>query len=222
MNAYFARGVGNWDLIKKTPPIPSFEEGLLSKQTNKQMSFIRRDRGSRGGGVAICYNPTKIRMNRFNFKQQAQCTNTELICAVGSCSLTKRKIAAISVYLPPSLQAEHLRNAIQSVTDCIDQVVIKFSDILLFLGGDFNNKSLGDFTSIHPEMKPIGAGATRRGACLDEIYTNLSGRLSEKQVQKPLCKPDGTESDHGVVAASFKLPRAVKSTPTTFNVMAHN
>ena len=35
MNAYLARGVGNWDLIKRTPPTPSSEEGLLSK-TNKQ------------------------------------------------------------------------------------------------------------------------------------------------------------------------------------------
>ena len=36
MNAYLARGVGNWDLIKRTPPTPSSEEGLLFKQTNNK------------------------------------------------------------------------------------------------------------------------------------------------------------------------------------------
>ena len=46
MNAYLARGVGNWDLIKRTPPTPSFEEGLLRK-TNKQTNlFVLTDNDS--------------------------------------------------------------------------------------------------------------------------------------------------------------------------------
>ena len=36
--------MGNWDLIKRTPPIPSAEEGLLCKQTNKQTNLQENNR----------------------------------------------------------------------------------------------------------------------------------------------------------------------------------
>ena len=48
---------------------------------------------------------------------------------------------------------------------------------------------------------------------------NIGGETDkeEKCIEKPLSKNDGTESDHSVVAAaSFKLPRTVKSVPQKF------
>ena len=60
------------------------------------LSFIRRDRGSRGGGVAIVFNPTKIRLSKF---QSGADKKKEVVCAIGNCSLTERKVALIAAYL---------------------------------------------------------------------------------------------------------------------------
>ena len=53
MNANLARGVGNWDLIKRTPPIPS-PEGLLYQQTNKQTPPLRKGRKVFGCKSYLC------------------------------------------------------------------------------------------------------------------------------------------------------------------------
>ena len=78
------------------------------------LSFIRRDRGRRGGGVAIGYDPTKIRLKKFSTYNN---TDTEIVCAVGNCPLTQRKIALISVYLPPQLVGQNLIKAVETIVD---------------------------------------------------------------------------------------------------------
>ena len=72
------------------------------------------------------------------------------------------------------------------------------------------------FTTAHPDLCPIEAGATRRGAVLDEVYTNMHSKVSEKLIQKPLISSAGIESDHSIVAASFGLPKTNKSSCTSF------
>ena len=177
------------------------------------IDFIRRDRGTRGGGVCICYNPTRIRLTKFAAYNNS---NTELVCATGNCALTKKKIAFVALYLPPSLSREQLGNAIGSLLDCIDKLKIKFPDCLIFIGGDFNNKDMSPLKTTFPEFEPIEAGATRRGAALDEIYTNISSTCKEKAILRPLSKIDGTLSDHCTIAATFKLPKQKRGIQTEF------
>ena len=75
------------------------------------------------------------------------------------------------------------------------------------MGGDFNNKDISQIFTAYPDLKPICAGATRKGIALDEVYTNVVGSLKEKAILKPLSKEDGTRSDHDIIAATFKLPK---------------
>ena len=93
------------------------------------LSFIRRDRGSRGGGVAICFDPTRIRMNKFPISQTNK--RVELVCATGNCNLTKRKIGAAAIYLPPSMSAADLAISVESLVDAVDKMKTKFPDIIL-------------------------------------------------------------------------------------------
>ena len=44
----------------------------------------------------------------------------------------------------------------------------------------------------------------------------MADKVQEKSIQKPLCKRDGTESDHDIIVASFKLPKHLKSSASTF------
>ena len=125
----------------------------------------------------LCY---KIKLTKFGFVLPN--IKIELVCATGTCNLTKRKIAALSIYLPPCLPAAELTEAVQALVDCVDQVVTKYPDAIIIVGGDFNNKDLSLFKSAHANIKPIGSGATRRGACLDEIYTNMHDSKSKTTI----------------------------------------
>ena len=178
------------------------------------VSFIRKDRGSRGGGVAICYNPTRMKLTRFTVPQTY--LNTEIVCAVGNISLTKRKLALISVYMPPSLKKVDLDGYIYTLVELVDSIKTKYEDPVMFIGGDFNGKDLSRLLTAFPELKPLEAGATRRNLALDEVYTNTVDNIEEKAILKPLSKRNGVESDHSVAYAAVKLPKQKKARTITF------
>ena len=78
-----------WLSSKHCPP-----RKMSDLTIGSDINLIRRDRGKRGGGVCIAYNPTKIRLSKFaNFSNN----KNEIVCAIGNCSLTKRKLAFIAV-----------------------------------------------------------------------------------------------------------------------------
>ena len=118
--------------------------------------------------------------------------------------------------MPPNLKADQLASAVQDLVDCVDQILVKFADAIIVVGGDFNGKNIQQFTSAFPIILPVNAGATRRGAALDEIYSNVTDRVHEKLIQSPLCNDQGIDSDHSVIAASFKLPKQAKSVAIKF------
>ena len=164
--------------------------------------------------MAVVYDNTKIRLTNFGVANVR--SKSEIVCAVGNTSLTKRKIAAIAVYLPPNLNAAACETAVDDLIECINKIKTKHCDPILMVGGDYNNKNITRLLTAFPELSPVEAGATRRGAALDEIYTNISQSVKEKCVLKPLVKFDGTPSDHDIVAATFKLPRTQKAVKSKF------
>ena len=82
-------------------------------------------------------------------------------------------MAVLSIYLPPSIDASSLGNAFETLNGAVDKIRTKFPDAIIFVGGDFNRKNMSPFTSVFPDLKPINAGATRNGAELDQVYTNM-------------------------------------------------
>ena len=154
------------------------------------LNFIRKDRGRRGGGVAICYNPTKIKLATFSTGREP--AGGETVCAVGNSTLTKRKIAIISVYLPPSLNQREVVTVLEGVVATAHKIKCKFDDPIIFVGGDFNRKKMDTLTDAFPELNPIEAGATRNGAALDEIYCNVDRNIVHQRniatsVQRKWC-----------------------------------
>ena len=71
-------------------------------------------------------------------------------------------------------------------------------------------------TTAFPMLKPFAAGATRRGIALDEVFSNMSACIENKEILRPLSKIDGTESDHSVITASCRLPRHQRPVVSTF------
>ena len=174
--------------------------------------MIRRDRGRRGGGVAICYDPTKLRLKKFPVGGDG---SSEIVCATGNVSLTKQKLALISVYIPPSVNGVQLDNYIYTLVELADSIKVKFPDAIIYMGGDFNRKEMERFCTAFPDIKPIEAGATRNGLAMDEIYTNVG--VKEKTILPPLSKRNGVRSDHSIIVATSKLPRQCVVRKTSFS-----
>ena len=111
------------------------------------ISFIRKDRGTRGGGVAICYNGTKIKMSSFPVPNNGV---GEMVCGIGSTSLTKRKVAVVAVYLPPSIKVSELESIMENLNDLLSRIQTKYEGAIIFVGGDFNKKDIGLFLAANP------------------------------------------------------------------------
>ena len=206
---HFAILTETWLNKKHTPP-----RVLNDLMHGADLKLIRKDRGRGGGGVAVCYNPTKLRLS--NFPVCGGSGDYEVVCTVGNVALTKRKIAVLAVYLPPNLKSCEVRGCLDNIVATIDKLTIKFGDPILFVGGDFNDKSMSNLTDAFPSLIPIKAGATRNGRHLDEVYCNVSRSISHKEILKPLSKEDGTPSDHLIINASIKLPKRSANKSTTF------
>ena len=131
----------------------------------------------------------------------------EIVCATGTSSLKKRRLAIVSVYLPPSLSKQQMDSTIETLISLVSNLLTKYQDPILFIGGDFNRKDMSAFLAAYPDLLPINAGPTRRGVSLDQVYTNMHQKISQKSIMKPLCKPNGVPSDHDIIAAACTLPR---------------
>ena len=107
-------------------------------------------------------------------------------------------------------------SAVSDLIHAVSKVKTLFPDSVIFVGGDFNKKDVALFNSAFPELLPIKTGATRRGVDLDEVYTNVTGKITKQGIQRPLEKDNGVPSDHKVITLSVKLPRHQKSVATKF------
>jgi len=76
--------------------------------------------------------------------------------------------------MPPSISAAILDSYVYTIVGLLDSVKTRYDDAAVFIGGDINGKDIGRVLNAFPELKPVNAGAIRRGLALDEIYTNLS------------------------------------------------
>ena len=94
------------------------------------IAMIRRDRGTRGGGVAICYNPNKLKLTRFPVPNNQN--KVEVVCATGSVGLTKRRLALISVYMPPNIKGTELDLYVYTLVELIDAIKTKHEDAAIF------------------------------------------------------------------------------------------
>ena len=207
---HFAILTETWLSKRHCPP-----KTLSDLTIGANLNFIRKDRGHRGGGVAVGYDPTKIKMSAFDMSKQNMIG--EFVCAVGTTPLTKRKLAVLAVYLPPNMNVSQVNACLEAINETVDKLKTKYSDPIILVGGDFNRKNLQTMLSAMPELTAVAAGATRNGVALDEIYTNIGNSIMQKEILQPLCKEDGTKSDHLIVAASAKLPKNKKNKSSTFS-----
>ena len=92
--------------------------------------------------MAVCYDPTKIKLAAYN----AGNTKGETVYAIGNSPLTQRKIVVAAVYLPPALKTDEVELVLEDIIANLDRIKTKHRDPVIFIGGDFNKKRLETLT----------------------------------------------------------------------------
>ena len=145
-----------------------------------------------GGGVGLIYDPKRISFKDYPIRK----TNYEIMAALGKVPNLKRKILAISAYIPPKNRASHYKGAMNHISYLINKVNSELVDPYVVVGGSFNRYKmtfLGEFADIEEIITDT----------LDKCCTNMN--VLKNTIRGPLTTETGTKSDHNVIATTVDL-----------------
>ena len=117
------------------------------------VGVIKRDRGggTRGGGVAIFFDKSKIAVSRARLPHSKH----EVVAAIGRRTGQRRKCLLIGVYLPPWYNAAQNASFYNYVNDCLTILLNRYDDPYVILAGDFNRRDLNRATGNFPQIKVV-------------------------------------------------------------------
>ena len=176
-------------------------DGILEEVENgAHISMIRRDRGRRGGGVAIAFDVRKMKLTKYRVNTRG----FELVCATGKINNESRKLAVIAVYLPPKQTKNKTKEFCEVISDIIGKLKIELKDPYIILAGDINKKNIKPAFEEYTDIKQGPSLATRGGTALDLVFTNL-GDPTKVRSRPPLNADSGPKSDHNVLVLHHRL-----------------
>ena len=170
------------------------------------IAVLRKDRTSRGGGIAIAYDQKiasfkKIPLNTLRGSK------FEIMAASGKINGIKKNHIVFVCYLPPSYTASENRLFFDVLTDAVSEAHSKFPESWVTIGGDWNNRALDPVLDLFPDLSIIPSAPTRKDATLDVVVANYKDHIIAVKVNHPLESEDGSVSDHGVLQIDSILPR---------------
>ena len=118
-----------------------------------------------------------------------------------------RKVVIFVAYIPPSQKAEQTKEIMECIADGIEKVKLEYNDPYIILGGDLNRRDLSPGIADFPDISVLPSGATRDGATLDIVASNVNAGDTAAYLREPLATEDGRVSDHSVVHVCCNLPR---------------
>lgn len=110
-----------------------------------------------------------------------------------------------SVYIKPSMNADHKREMVDLLTDAIVEIKTREGRPNFFIMGDFNKMPIVTIANTCPSIELLLSPPTRNDACLDLILTNVKRNALITDVARPLQTETGIPSDHDVLYATFKF-----------------
>ena len=194
---------------------PQGRKLLLDLKNEHSIDFIRKDRNSRGGGVAVAFDRNRLSLKKLNLQSLRLKNEFEILATRGQIKNCKKELTIFSCYLPPKLSKIESTSFLDVLTDAISEAK-STSDGWLMIGGDWNNRSLGPIFDLFPDIKQIITPPTRKDRTLDVICTNFISHVKKAMVCSPLEGKLGQKSDHKIVLFESKLPR-----PAAFSWETH-
>ena len=179
------------------------EEFLGDFSSNTNYDILRRDRGSRGGGVAIVFNKKRLTASRVSTPP----SEYEVLAAIIRRTSQRRKILCIAAYIPPNYDAEKTTGCIEYLANVINLLRAKYDSPYIVLGGDFNMKPVHNATKEVTGLKLLDSPPTRGNRALDRLATNFNGLLCETARLDPIENIMGVQSDHLPLLMEFDMPK---------------
>ena len=148
---------------------PTSLDNILTDLHEKEgLAFLRKDRSTQrhGGGVAICYDVSKIEMVPIKIPQP----EFEVVAALGRRSGQRRKIAVVCFYIPPAYDADTDARFMDYLSDVLT-IKNRFVDPYIAIAGDANRRDLRAALADYRDIKLVHTSPTRRDATLDLVPT---------------------------------------------------
>ena len=148
----------------------SHDLNILDQRDN--IRFIRRDRNTRGGGVAIAFDHSIIDLKKMSLKSLHK-SGFEILVGQGKLNGNKKKQLVFACYIPPSYSTKQNRDFFDTLTDAISETQSIVPDAWITLCGDWNGRSLSEIMRLFPDIVEVMSPPT---SCL--LYTSPSPRDS--------------------------------------------
>ena len=147
----------------------------------KEIKIIRKDRASRGGGVALAFNS---RTSNFTEKRIPG-NNYEILICEGRVYNMKRKVCVITVYIPPKTTKQEMEGINEFVADAIEDLKLTLEDPVFFIMGDTKKKDFASAFDDFPDIVLLPCPPTRAEAFLDQIFTNVPEAFQKNPIALP-------------------------------------
>ena len=179
---------------------------LADIEDKSDICLLRKDRDSRGGGVAIAFNKNTCKFSKLALNSLRR-TKFEIVGAAGKINGIKKEHLVFSCYLPKSYNRSQTDEFFEILTDTISEARATHPGAWLTIGGDWNECSFSPIALNFPDLDWIRSGPTRKRKTLDIIVTNYRDLVTKVFTNAPLESEIGTISDHKVLAVEALLTR---------------
>ena len=105
------------------------------------IELIRKDRDSRGGGVAVVFDNKSTHLKKLDLKSLKAKPQYEILAVRGKVKGYNKDLTVFSCYLPPRLLMKESTEFMDLLTDAISEAK-QSSDGWMLVGGDWNGRSL--------------------------------------------------------------------------------
>ena len=132
----------------------NLQHDLVDLEEGQGLKMIMNNRKSRrgkviGGGVAIVYNGSKIKLTERRFRRG----KAELVDAAGKIAGLSRKIVIFTAYTPPRTRVPHANEALEFLNRAIAEAKEEYEDPIIIVGGDFNGRDVDAAVGEFPDLK---------------------------------------------------------------------
>ena len=196
---------------------PKFEETIRELSLGHGLDAICQNRNPKqglntGGGVAILWRKSKIRLKVFTVRKNG----CEVVTAKGKIADCNRSIYIIGIYIPPATRRASLDKYRDTLRGIIEKIKIDDREPLIVLAGDFNKYDIAPALEDFLDFRCMDTPPTRGDERLDLIYLNDDSRGFECLAIPPLENDVGGQSDHLTLNAALTFPHHHEFTWVTY------
>ena len=130
------------------------------------LTFFRKDRDSRGGGVAVAFNSKEITLKKLNLNCLKNKPDLEILATRGKLRNYKKELNIFSCYVPPKFSKSDSVRFLDTLSDAIAEAKTS-SEGWFSIGADWNHRSLTPLLDMYPDIKQVLTPPTRKNNELD-------------------------------------------------------